>query len=204
LERIARDADLPELGDTLDALERVSADLQQEVMQTRMVPVGNIFNRFPRMVRDLARDLGKDVTLETDGLDIELDRTVLDEIGDPIVHLLRNCVDHGIESPEERVAASKPARGTIFLAAEREREQIRITVSDDGRGMDVGRIWAAAVDRGLADPSSRDAYSDHDVLMFVCAPGFSTVDQATKVSGRGVGMDVVKGKIEYLGGTISF
>jgi two-component system chemotaxis sensor kinase CheA len=203
LERIARDAGLPELGDALDALERVSADLQQEVMQTRMVPVGNIFNRFPRMVRDLARDLGKDVTLETDGLDIELDRTVLDEIGDPIVHLLRNCVDHGIESPEERVAASKPARGTIFLAAEREREQIRITVSDDGRGMDVGRIWAAAVDRGLADPSSRDAYSDHDVLMFVCAPGFSTVDQATKVSGRGVGMDVVKGKIEYLGGTIS-
>ncbi|MDO8879379.1 MAG: chemotaxis protein CheA [Coriobacteriia bacterium] len=203
LERIARDADLPELGDTLDALERVSAELQQEVMQTRMVPVGNIFNRFPRMVRDLARDLGKDVAFETDGLDIELDRTVLDEIGDPIVHLLRNCVDHGVETPEERVAAGKPERGTVRLAAEREREQIRITVSDDGRGLDVGRIWSAAVARGLVEDSARDSYSEHDIFLFVCAPGFSTVDHATKVSGRGVGMDVVKGKIEYLGGTIS-
>jgi two-component system chemotaxis sensor kinase CheA len=203
LERIARDARVPELADTLDALERVSAELQLEVMQTRMVPVGNIFNRFPRMVRDLATDLGKDVTLETDGLDIELDRTVLDEIGDPIVHLLRNSVDHGIESPEERTAAGKPPRGAIRLVAEREREQVRITVSDDGRGMDVDRIWEKAVARGIADASSRDAFSDQDILAFVFLPGFSTAELATKVSGRGVGMDVVKGKIEYLGGTIS-
>jgi two-component system chemotaxis sensor kinase CheA len=202
LDRIAEDVDRPELDDALAILERVSADLQQEVMQTRMVPVGNIFNRFPRMVRDLARDLGKDVTLDMAGLDIELDRTVLDEIGDPIVHLLRNSLDHGVEPPAEREAAGKPTRGTIRLHAEREREQIRITVADDGRGMDVERIWAKAVERGLADRSARDSHSDHDILMYVCEPGFSTVDEATRVSGRGVGMDVVKGKIEYLGGTV--
>jgi two-component system chemotaxis sensor kinase CheA len=203
LERVAADLDIPELVDALGMLERVSGELQQEVMQTRMVPVGNIFNRFPRMVRDLSRDLGKDVTLVTEGLDIELDRTVLDEIGDPIVHLLRNCVDHGIELPADRVAAGKPAAGTVRLTAEREREQIRITVADDGRGMDVERIWSTAVDRGLVESASRSSYSEHDILLLVCSPGFSTVDKATRVSGRGVGMDVVKGKIEYLGGTIT-
>ncbi|MGB4581227.1 MAG: chemotaxis protein CheA [Coriobacteriia bacterium] len=202
LDRIALDVDRPDLHDALDTLERVSVDLQQEVMQTRMVPVGNIFNRFPRMVRDLARDLGKDITLEMGGLDIELDRTVLDEIGDPIVHLLRNSIDHGVETPEERVAAGKSARGTVRLHAERERDQIRITVADDGRGMDVERIWEKAVQRGLVDRSARESYSDHDIFMFVCQPGFSTMEKATRISGRGVGMDVVKGKIEYLGGTI--
>ena len=202
LEQIAGEVSRPDLEDALGILERVSADLQQEVMQTRMVPVGNIFNRFPRMVRDLSRDLGKDVGVEMGGLDIELDRTVLDEIGDPIVHLLRNAVDHGIETPEERSAAGKPPRGRITLHAEREREQIRITVEDDGRGMDIERIWAKAVERGLVDSSMRESYSEHDVLMLVCAPGFSTMETATRVSGRGVGMDVVKGKIEYLGGSV--
>ena len=111
-------------------------ELQHEVMHTRMVPVGNIFNRFPRMVRDLSRDLGKDVEFQMRGLDIELDRTVLDEIGDPIVHLLRNSVDHGIEPPEERASAGKPEKGTVRLVAERERDHVRIAVSDDGRGID--------------------------------------------------------------------
>jgi two-component system chemotaxis sensor kinase CheA len=202
LDRIAADAARADLDDALGTLERVSVDLQQEVMQTRMVPVGNIFNRFPRMVRDLSRDLGKDIVLEMGGLDIELDRTVLDEIGDPIVHLLRNSVDHGVESPEERVAAGKPARGTVRLHAERERDQISIKVSDDGRGMDSERIWAKAVERGIVDKSARDTYTEQDILMLVCTPGFSTKDAATRVSGRGVGMDVVKGKIEYLGGTV--
>ncbi|MHB1135818.1 MAG: chemotaxis protein CheW [Coriobacteriia bacterium] len=191
-----------DLNESLGVLKRISTELQQEVMQTRMVPVSNIFNRFPRMVRDLARDLGKDVALEMEGLDIELDRTVLDEIGDPIVHLLRNAIDHGIESPEERIAASKPERGTVRLIAERVRDQVLISVVDDGRGMDVERIWNKAVERGIVDRSARDSYTDHDVLMFVCIPAFTTVDHATRVSGRGVGMDVVKGKIEYLGGTI--
>lgn len=202
LEDIADRVGDGDLDESLDVLKRISADLQQEVMQTRMVPVSNIFNRFPRMVRDLARDLGKDIVLEMEGLDIELDRTVLDEIGDPIVHLLRNAIDHGIESPEDRRAASKPERGTVRLIAERVRDQVLISVADDGRGMDVERIWSKAVERGLVDAADRDSYTDHDVLMFVCIPAFTTVDQATRVSGRGVGMDVVKGKIEYLGGGI--
>lgn len=203
LEDVAGRLQSGELFESLDVLKRISSDLQQEVMQTRMVPVGNIFNRFPRMVRDLARDLGKDVAFEMEGEDIELDRTVLDEIGDPIVHLLRNAVDHGIEPPEERLALGKPARGTVRLVAERVREQVLITVQDDGRGMDIDRIWTKAVERGMADWDDRASYSDEDILMFVFAPAFTTVDKATRVSGRGVGMDVVKGKIEYLGGSIS-
>ena len=191
-----------DLTETLEELHSVSGELQHEVMQTRMVPVGNIFNRFPRMVRDLARDLGKDISFEMDGLDIELDRTVLDEIGDPIVHLLRNSVDHGIESPEERKAAGKPERGRVTLSAYRERDHVRIIVSDDGGGMDVERIWEKACTSGIVERAHRESYNRQDVLLLTCAPGFSTAAVATKVSGRGVGMDVVKGKIEYLGGSL--
>ncbi|MDO9557284.1 MAG: chemotaxis protein CheA [Coriobacteriia bacterium] len=201
-DKIAHDLGSLELGETLSVLEQVSGDLQHEVMQTRMVPVGNIFNRFPRMVRDLARDLGKDVAFEMEGLDIELDRTVLDEIGDPIVHLLRNSIDHGIEAPDVRESAGKPARGTVRLIARREREQVRVIVTDDGAGMDADRIWQKAVERGMVASADRDSYAESDILMLTCVPGFSTVKEATKVSGRGVGMDVVKGKIEYLGGTL--
>lgn len=203
LDKIAHELGSGELRETLSVLEQVSGELQHEVMQTRMVPVGNIFNRFPRMVRDLARDLGKDVAFEMEGLDIELDRTVLDEIGDPIVHLLRNSVDHGIESADEREAAGKPARGTVRLEALREREQVKVIVSDDGKGMDAERIWAKAVERGMVSAGDRDAYTEQEILLFTCAPGFSTAKVATNVSGRGVGMDVVKGKIEYLGGTLT-
>lgn len=203
LERAAEAQDRAALTEALMAFREVSAELQDEVMRTRMVRVGNIFNRFPRMVRDLGRDLGKDVTLHVAGLEIELDRTVLDEIGDPLVHLLRNAVDHGIEPPDERIAAGKSRRGVVRLTAEGEREHVRITVSDDGRGMDVERIWRTAVDRGLVDAASRDSFSDADVLLLTCEAGFSTKEEATIVSGRGVGMDVVKGKIEYLGGTVS-
>ena len=203
LNRLARELDSHELTDALSALEQISGELQHEVMQTRMVPVGNIFNRFPRMVRDLARDLGRAVSFDMGGLDIELDRTVLDEIGDPIVHLLRNAIDHGIESEEERVAAGKPPKGTIRLEAGRDRDQVRIVVQDDGKGMDCDRIWAKAVERGIVTPSERDSYSVSDILMLTCEPGFSTAEKTTAVSGRGVGMDVVKGKIEYLGGTVT-
>jgi two-component system chemotaxis sensor kinase CheA len=168
-----------------------------------MVPVGNIFNRFPRMVRDLAHDLGKDVAFEMEGLDIELDRTVLDEVVDPLVHLLRNAVDHGLEPPDVRAASGKEQRGTVRLVAARERDQVHLIVSDDGGGMDADRIWAKAVECGLAPADARDAYSQADILHLTCAPGFSTVDEATKVSGRGVGMDVVRGKIEYLGGSLT-
>lgn len=203
LEQRARETGDTRTLDILAEFQRASGELQHEVMQTRMVPVGNIFNRFPRMVRDLARDLGKEVDFEMDGVDIELDRTVLDEIGDPIVHLLRNAVDHGMEAPKTREKAGKPGRGRVRLTASRERDQVEITVDDDGKGMDLEGIWSKAVDSGLADPADRELYSDEEVLLFTCAPGLSTAREATKTSGRGVGMDVVKGKIEYLGGSLS-
>jgi two-component system chemotaxis sensor kinase CheA len=203
LENLARITGDLDIFETLEDLHRISSELQHEVMQTRMVPVGNIFNRFPRMVRDLARDLGKDVAFEMQGLDIELDRTVLDEIGDPLVHLLRNAVDHGLESPEQRAAAGKPERGLIRLIATRERDQVQLIVSDDGSGMDADLIWAKAVERDLVSADQRDSYTTEQILAITCVPGFSTADEATKVSGRGVGMDVVRGKIEYLGGSLT-
>lgn len=203
LEAIAKSLGSKELAEATEELQRISSELQYEVLDTRMVPVDNIFNRFPRMVRDLARDLGKEVAFRMEGLDIELDRTVLDEIGDPIVHLLRNSIDHGIESPEERRAASKPAKGSISLVAKRERDTVKICVSDDGGGIDAGRVWKKACDLGLVNHEEYDEYTDENILLLTCVPGFSTAKKATKVSGRGVGMDAVKGKIEYLGGSMS-
>jgi two-component system chemotaxis sensor kinase CheA len=203
LENISERLDMRELTDAVGEVHRISAELQREVMATRMVPVGNIFNRFPRMVRDLARDLGKDVAFEVDGLDIELDRTVLDEIVEPLVHLLRNSLDHGLESAEQRKAAGKPERGLVRLSAARERDRALVTVADDGRGMDPERIWVAACDRGIVTPAQRADFNDDEILLLTCTPGFSTAAQATKVSGRGVGMDVVRAKVEQLGGVLT-
>jgi two-component system chemotaxis sensor kinase CheA len=203
LENIADRLDMRELSDAVGEVHRISAELQREVMATRMVPVGNIFNRFPRMVRDLARDLGKDVAFEVDGLDIELDRTVLDEIVEPLVHLLRNSIDHGLESAEDRAKAGKPERGIVRLSAARERDRALVTVADDGKGMDVERIWAAACDRGMVTAAQREEFTDDDILLLTCTPGFSTAAKATKVSGRGVGMDVVRAKVEQLGGALT-
>lgn len=203
LENITEKIDDHDLNAAVEEVHRISAELQREVMQTRMVPVGNTFNRFPRMVRDLARDLGKDLAFEVDGVDIELDRTVLDEIVEPLVHLLRNSIDHGLEPTDVRAAAGKPSRGLVRLSAARERDRVLVTVADDGRGMDVERIWKAAVARGLAQPGERDTMSDDDILLFTCTPGFSTAEHATKVSGRGVGMDVVRAKVEQLGGALA-
>jgi two-component system chemotaxis sensor kinase CheA len=203
LENVAERLDVRELTDAVGEVHRISADLQREVMATRMVPVGNIFNRFPRMVRDLARDLGKDVAFEVDGLDIELDRTVLDEIVEPLVHLLRNSLDHGLEPAEQRKAAGKSERGLVRLSAARERDRALVTVADDGRGMDPEIIWAAACDRGVVTPAQRGDFNDDEILLLTCTPGFSTAAQATKVSGRGVGMDVVRAKVEQLGGALT-
>ncbi len=203
LENITDRIDDRGLHAAVEEVHRISAELQREVMETRMVPVGNTFNRFPRMVRDLARDLGKDLAFEVEGVDIELDRTVLDEIVEPLVHLLRNSIDHGLESTEERVAAGKPARGLVRLSAARERDRVLVSVADDGRGMDVERIWQAALSRGLAQAGDRETMTDDDILLFTCTPGFSTAEHATKVSGRGVGMDVVRAKVEQLGGTLA-
>jgi two-component system chemotaxis sensor kinase CheA len=194
-----RDAELIEV---LEELHRVSTDLQYEIMQTRMVPVENIFNRFPRMVRDLALELDKRVEFHMEGLEIELDRTVLDEIGDPLVHLLRNCIDHGMETVSERAQAGKQAVGNITLRASRERDHVAIIVSDDGRGIDPDKVWNEAVTRGIVEASDRADYDESSILMLTCVPGLSTLQSANRVSGRGVGLDAVKGKIEYLGGTI--
>jgi two-component system chemotaxis sensor kinase CheA len=202
LDQIAERHRDTEFLEVLEELHRVSTDLQYEIMQTRMVPVGSIFNRFPRMVRDLALELDKRVEFRMEGLEIELDRTVLDEIGDPLVHLLRNSIDHGIEPAEDRERSGKPEGGTITLRASRERDHVAITVSDDGRGIDPERLWLEAVSRGLVDASERSEYDDSSILLLTCLPGFSTVETATRISGRGVGMDAVKGKIEYLGGTV--
>lgn len=203
LERLAEASGDRDLFETVEGLRGVASELQHEVMHARMVPVGNIFNRFPRMVRDLAHDLGKELVLDMDGLDIELDRTVLDEIGDPIVHLLRNSVDHGIETPEEREAMGKPRHGTVRLSATRDRDLVRITLGDDGAGIDADRVWAKAVESGIVEDDARATYREDEILLFTCIPGFSTAAKATKVSGRGVGMDVVKGKIEHLGGSVN-
>ncbi|HEY5548505.1 MAG TPA: chemotaxis protein CheA [Coriobacteriia bacterium] len=203
LENITERIDDHDLTEAAAEVHRISSELQREVMQTRMVPVGNTFNRFPRMVRDLARDLGKDVSFELDGVDIELDRTVLDEIVEPLVHLLRNSIDHGLETAVDRVAAGKPERGLVRLTAARERDRVLVSVADDGKGMDVERIWQTAVARGLAEPGERVGMTDDDILLFTCTPGFSTAEHATKVSGRGVGMDVVRAKVEQLGGGLA-
>jgi len=202
LERTAARLQEPELDEELGLLASVTGELRHQVMHTRAVPVGSVFNRFPRLVRDLARKLDKAVAFSMTGLDIEVDRTVIDELSDPLVHMLRNAVDHGIEPAERRVAAGKPAEGAVTLAAYGEAERVRIVVTDDGRGIDRDRVWERACEAGLVDSAARDTYSDSDILWLTCLPGLSTATHATEISGRGVGMDVVKDRIERLGGTL--
>jgi two-component system chemotaxis sensor kinase CheA len=202
LMQIASDHKLDCLEETLASLNRLTNDLQEEIMATRMVPIDQIFNRFPRMVRDLAKKEGKDIELVLEGGDIELDRTVLDEVGDPLVHILRNCVDHGIESPEAREKAGKNRKGKVKLAARREKNYVVIEAQDDGKGMDPKKFRNAAVTKGVMSAEDIAKLTDTDVLNLSFLPGFSTAEKITDVSGRGVGMDVVKTKIEALGGSV--
>ncbi|MDI6873519.1 chemotaxis protein CheW [Candidatus Solincola sp.] len=202
LQEIASSYNIPELKEALAQTARLTADLQDEVMKTRMVPVDHIFNRFPRMVRDLAKSRGKEIDFTMEGRDIELDRTILDEISDPLMHLLRNAVDHGIDSPEEREARGKPRRGSIRLAARRDRNYVSIEVSDDGQGIDERKIYEAAVRAGLVSPEEKKSLSDEDILRLLTTPGFSTAQEVSGVSGRGVGLDVVRSKVESLGGML--
>jgi two-component system chemotaxis sensor kinase CheA len=202
LMQIASDHKLDYLEETLASLNRLTNDLQEEIMATRMVPIDQIFNRFPRMVRDLAKKEGKDIELILEGGDIELDRTVLDEVGDPLVHILRNCVDHGIESPEAREKAGKNRKGKIKLAARREKNYVVIEAQDDGKGMNPKKFKDAAVTKGVMSAEDIAKLTDTEVLNLSFLPGFSTAEKITDVSGRGVGMDVVKTKIEALGGSV--
>ena len=184
----------------LAQLERHTRDLQENVMQIRMVPISNAFNRLPRMIHDLTNKLGKKVELTMVGEQTELDKTVLESIGDPLVHLVRNAVDHGIESPEERLAAGKEETGNVELRAYHEAGNIVIEIRDDGKGIDTAKVLAKAKDKGLVGPN--DILPDGSVYDLLFHPGFSTADQVSDVSGRGVGMDVVRRNIQSLGGNV--
>ena len=191
-----------EMSSAVSTLDVVTADLQSSVMKTRMQPIKKVFGRFPRVVRDLARTLDKQVVLETSGEDTDLDKNLVEALTDPLIHLVRNAVDHGIEQPDVRAAAGKPKLGTIKLSAEQEGDHILLKISDDGAGMDANKLRAKVVESGLMDEDSAARLDDRECYNFILLPGFSTKDEISDISGRGVGMDVVKSKINQLNGTI--
>lgn len=203
LEQIGTISKNSDLQETVEQVDRITTELQSVVMKVRMVPIEQVFNRFPRMVRDLAKDLNKEINFIVEGQETELDRTVIDEIGDPLVHLLRNAIDHGVEAPQERIKAGKPARGTVKLRARHEGNNVYIEVDDDGKGIDVERVLQKAVDKGLITAREAEQMNPEEAFRLVFTPGFSTAAEVTDVSGRGVGLDVVKAKMEGIGGEIS-
>ncbi|MGH7508704.1 MAG: chemotaxis protein CheW [Gemmatimonadales bacterium] len=191
----------PTLTELSERISRLVSAMQGEVLAARMTPVGEVFERFPRLVRDLARDLGKRIRFDMEGEEIELDRSILDEIGDPLLHLIRNAADHGIESPEQRMAAGKPAEARILLSATRERNTVALRVTDDGRGIDRERILDQARREGAA-PQDVEALTDDLLVRVLARPGFSTAKAVSGVSGRGVGVDVAMTRVRALGGTL--
>jgi two-component system chemotaxis sensor kinase CheA len=200
--RYRGDEQVDVLTETITHVGRITDQLQAEVMGIRMLPIANVFNKFPRLVRDLARKAGKQVELIIQGKETELDRSVIEEINDPLIHLLRNAVDHGIETPEERLMAGKPPVGIIKLSAYHEQGRIIITLEDDGRGIDPQKIRATAIKKGLLTEAEASALTDEEAIDLIFKPGFSTASQVTDVSGRGVGMDIVRTNIERLNGNV--
>ncbi|HEX7489964.1 MAG TPA: Hpt domain-containing protein, partial [Anaeromyxobacteraceae bacterium] len=200
--RALPEAHRPPLEDGVDRLHATVKDLHDKVMAVRMTPLAAITDRLPRTARDLARRVGKQVEVEVRGAEIEIDRAVLDELGDPLMHLVRNAVDHGLEGPAERLEAGKSATGHLTLSARRERDRVLIEVADDGRGMDPGRLRRAAVERGALTASAARALGDREALLLACLPGVSTAPEVTELSGRGVGLDAVKKSVEALGGAL--
>jgi two-component system chemotaxis sensor kinase CheA len=203
LRRAVEEGDDGGATDTLNELDKLSGRLQNTVMDMRLIPLRKVISKFPRLVRDLARDQEKEVDFRMEGQDIELDRTILTEISDPLMHLLRNAVDHGVEPPAEREAAGKPREGTVELTATRERDHVTVTVSDDGRGLDADELRRTAAENGVRTEAELDAMSDSDVYDLVFHPGFSTAEEVTDVSGRGVGMDVVHSTVKQLDGSVN-
>jgi len=190
------------LSDTTTHIGRITNDLQMEIMKARMLPLAEVFNRFPRLVRDLAHQSGKEINFIIEGEETELDRSLLEEITDPLIHLLRNAVDHGIESREERIKQGKPSQGKVILRAYQEENSVVIVVEDDGRGLDIEKIKEKAVKIGLTTWEEVNKMSEREIVDFIFYPGFSTSDKVTEVSGRGVGMDVVKRNIERINGQV--
>ncbi len=199
LDSVKSDEEMTKVVANLDV---VTADLQASVMKTRMQPIKKVFGRFPRVVRDLARNLHKEVNLELQGEDTDLDKNLVEALADPLVHLVRNAVDHGIETPEERIKAGKPRVGTVILTAEQEGDHILLTIEDDGKGMDAEQLRRAAIGKGILDEESAARLEEKDCYNLIFAPGFSTKTEISDVSGRGVGMDVVKTRIVQLNGSV--
>ncbi len=203
--RIASTPNSEDATDLIDAIQNqgmILTQLQEAIMDSRMVPVANVFTRFRRLVRDLSVSFKKDVNLVIEGEETELDKKIIDTIGDPLTHLIRNAIDHGLEMPEDRVANGKDRNGRLLLAAGREGNNVTLTVEDDGRGLNVARIKAKAIERGLTTPEAAEQMDENSIIQMIFQPGFSTAEKVTDVSGRGVGMDVVKRSIDELGGTV--
>jgi two-component system chemotaxis sensor kinase CheA len=200
--RYGQDELVGQLIEVTHRVARITAELQDEIMKTRLLPIDGVFQRMPRMVRDLAQKTGKEVDFRMHGGETELDRSVLEVLGDPLIHLLRNSVDHGVETPDDRAAAGKPRRGTVTLSARHEENHIVIEIVDDGTGIDPVQIKAAAVRKGLITPAAADGMGDRDALGLIFASGFSTAKQVSDISGRGVGMDIVRSNLEKIGGRI--
>lgn len=201
LSRTANNSNDPELLSIAEEVEHLTAELRDTAMNTRMMPIGSTFSRFKRLVRDLSRELGKDIELETEGADTELDKTVIDRLADPLVHLIRNCIDHGIEAPAVRESLGKTRAGRIHLAATHSGTEVIIEIRDDGRGLDPDALRQKGIERGLL--TATDTISDKAAFQLVFEPGFSTAHEITNVSGRGVGMDVVQRTLESLGGNVT-
>ena len=203
LRRAVDDGDVGGATDTLGELDKITGNLQNTVMDMRLIPMRKVISKFPRLVRDLAREQEKEIDFRMEGQDIELDRTILTEISDPLMHILRNAVDHGIEPPEERAAAGKDREGSIELRASRERDHVTVTVEDDGRGLDVDELRREAAEKGVRTEAELDSMEDSEVYDLVFHPGFSTADEVTDVSGRGVGMDVVHSTVKERDGSMN-
>jgi two-component system chemotaxis sensor kinase CheA len=200
--KYSSESDVEGLHEAVSFLDIVTADMQLAVMKMRMQPIKKVFSKFPRLVRDISQGLGKDVILNISGEDTEVDKTVIEIIGDPLVHIIRNSIDHGIEPPDERVAKAKPARGIVDITAYQQGNQIIIEVADDGKGIDAQRVKAKAIEKGLVTVEEADKMTDKEASGLIFHPGFSTMDKATELSGRGVGMDVVKTNIAKLNGYV--
>ena len=198
---VANELASPALDEALAQASRLISDLHDEIMASRMVPVGQVFDRFPRLVRDAAHSLGKEIELTLNGREIELDRSMLDEVGEPIVHLLRNAADHGIELPDVRERAGKPRAGQLTLTVTRERQMVTMRITDDGRGIDRSHVLARARAEGLVD-ATVESLDDEQLVRIIARPGFSTAEKVTDLSGRGVGIDVVLTRVRTLGGAV--